>query len=205
MGKTVFFGGTFNPPHNAHREMLEVVSNLSDVERILVAPTNIPPHKATPSLFASAEDRLNMCRLLSVGINKAEVSDIEMKREGKSYSFYTLSELKGVYPELAMLIGGDMLTSFTQWFNYKGILELAELIAVRRKDVDNEKFDRETEDLRSLGGRVTVIETDLPCVSSTEIRGLISSGNDGLRTLVPQNICDYIRENKIYGGVSNDC
>lgn len=205
MGKTVFFGGTFNPPHKAHRKMLEAVSGLGDVERILVAPTNIPPHKATPSLFASAEDRLNMCRLLSESVPKAQVSNIEIKRAGKSYSFYTLSELKGIYPELSMLIGGDMLTSFTDWFNYKGILELAELIAVRRKGIDNEEFDEKAEALRRIGGRITVVETDLPRISSTEIRSLILSGGCDLETLVPQNICNYIRDNKIYGGGYHDC
>ena len=60
MGKTVFFGGTFNPPHIAHRKLLEAVCGLVDVEKVLVAPTNIPPHKETPKMFATKEQRLKM-------------------------------------------------------------------------------------------------------------------------------------------------
>lgn len=197
MGKTVFFGGTFNPPHTAHRKMLEAVCKLSEVERVLVAPTNIPPHKQVPEWFASFEQRLKMAELLCEGIIKAEVSSIELEREGKSYSFYTLTELKRNYPDLAMLIGGDMVTSFNTWYNYKGILEIAELIAVRRKGIDDGKFDSAVEKLRLDGGIITVIEADLPEVSSTEIRRLILEDKT-LDSFVPKNISEYIEKNRIF-------
>lgn len=197
MGKTVFFGGTFNPPHIAHRKMLEAVCGLVDVEKVLVAPTNIPPHKETPKMFATKEQRLKMVELLCEGINKAEVSDIEFTREGKSYSFYTLTELKQTHPNLVMLIGGDMVTSFNTWFNYKGILETVELIVVRRKGVDNVDFDNAVERLRNDGGKITVVDVDLPEVSSTEIRDLILKDKP-LDTLVPKKICEYINENHIF-------
>ena len=87
MGKTLFFGGTFNPPHIAHRKMLQAVAALPEIERVLVAPTNIPPHKEVPGMFATKEQRLYMCELLCNGIDKAEISDIEFRREGKSYSY----------------------------------------------------------------------------------------------------------------------
>lgn len=197
MGKTVFFGGTFNPPHIAHRKMLEAVCGLDDVEKVLVAPTNIPPHKETPKMFATKEQRLKMAELLCNGLLKAEVSNIEFLREGKSYSFYTLTELKQTYPDLAMLIGGDMVTSFNTWFNYKGILETVELIVVRRKGIDNFNFDNAVELLRNDGGKITVIEIDLPEISSTEIRDLILKDKP-LDKLVPKNICEYINENHIF-------
>lgn len=197
MGKTVFFGGTFNPPHISHRKMLECVCGLDDVEKILVAPTNIPPHKDVPQMFATKEQRLKMAELLCEGLPKAEVSNIEFSRVGKSYSFYTLTELKQIYPDLAMLIGGDMVTSFNTWFNYKGVLETAELIVVRRKGIDNRDFDSSVENLRKDGGKITVIDVDLPEISSTEIRDLILEDNP-LDTLVPKNICDYIEKNYIF-------
>ena len=170
MGVTVFFGGTFNPPHLAHRKMLETVCGLPNVERVLVAPTNIPPHKEVAEKFASKEDRLKMTKLLCKGLDKAIVSDIEFKRTGKSYSFYTLSELKETYPDLAMLIGGDMVTTFKEWHNYSGILNLCELFVVRRQGIDNLDFDNSVEELRLEGGKITVINADLPDISSTEIR-----------------------------------
>ncbi len=197
MGKTVFFGGTFNPPHIAHRKMLEVVCGIDDVEKVLVAPTNIPPHKVTPKMFATKEQRLKMAELLCEGLHKAKVSNIEFSREGKSYSFYTLTELKQINSDLAMLIGGDMVTSFKTWFNYKGILETSELIVVRRKGIDNNEFDSSVNSLRDDGGKITVIEADLPEVSSTEIRDLISE-DKSLDALVPKNICEYIEKNHIF-------
>ena len=197
MGKTVFFGGTFTPPHTAHRKMLEAVCKLSEVERVLVAPTNIPPHTQVPEWFASFEQRLKMAELLCEGIIKAEVSSIALEREVKSYCFYTLTELKRNYPDLAMLIGGDMVTSFNTWYNYKGILEIAELIAVRRKGIDDGEFDSAVEKLRLDGGLITVIEADLPEVSSTEIRRLILEDKT-LDSFVPKNISEYIEKNRIF-------
>lgn len=197
MGKTVFFGGTFNPPHKAHRKMLEAVCELSEVERVLVAPTNIPPHKQVPKLFASFGQRLKMAELLCESIPKAEVSSIELEREGKSYSFYTLTELKKIYPDLAMLIGGDMVTSFSTWYNYKGILETAELIAVRRKGIEDCEFDRAVDTLKLDGGKITVIDVDLPEVSSTEIRDFILMDKP-IDLFVPKNISEYIEKNQIF-------
>ncbi len=197
MGKTVFFGGTFNPPHMAHRKMLESVCGLDTVERVLVAPTNIPPHKAVPQQFADNKHRLKMAELLCYGLPKAEVSDIEFKKEGKSYSYYTLIELKNSYDDLAMLIGGDMVTSFNTWFNYRGILETVELIVVRRKGINNADFDRAVESLRLEGGNITLIEADLPEISSTQIREFILADKP-LNKLVPNNICEYIKDNHIF-------
>ena len=197
MGKTLFFGGTFNPPHIAHRKMLQAVAALPEIERVLVAPTNIPPHKAVPGMFATKEQRLDMCELLCNGIDKAEVSDIEFRREGKSYSYYTLTELKEQYGNISMLIGGDMVTSFTTWFNYKELLKIAEFYAVRRKGTDNAEFYECIEALRKEGGTFHVLELDFPEVSSTEVRESISNGQNA-DTYVPQNILKYINQNGLY-------
>ncbi len=197
MGKTLFFGGTFNPPHIAHRKMLETVSALPEIDRVLVAPTNIPPHKEVPGMFATKEERLYMCKLLCDGVEKAEVSDIEFRREGKSYSFYTLSKLKEQYGSVAMLIGGDMVTSFTTWFNYKELLKIAEFYAVGRKGIDTAEFDQSIESLRNEGGVFHVIGIDFPEISSTEIRNAVSNGQN-TENLIPQNIFEYINKNGLY-------
>ena len=197
MGKTLFFGGTFNPPHIAHRKMLQAVAALPEIERVLVAPTNIPPHKEVPGMFATKEQRLDMCELLCNGIDKAEVSDIEFRREGKSYSYYTLTELKEQYGNISMLIGGDMVTSFTTWFNYKELLKIAEFYAVRRKGTDNAEFYECIEALRKEGGTFHVLELDFPEVSSTEVREVVSNG-EGVEQLIPKNIYDYIISNGLY-------
>lgn len=197
MGVTLFFGGTFNPPHIAHRKMLEATAELPEIDRVLVAPTNIPPHKEIPGMFATKEQRCYMCELLCEGINNAEVSDIEFKREGKSYSFYTLSDLKEQYGDVAMLIGGDMVTSFTTWHRYEELLKIAAFYVVRRKGVDNEEFNKSVELLMSLGGDIRVLEIDFPEVSSTEIRDAVSNGKNA-ENLIPQNIFEYITDKGLY-------
>ena len=97
-----------------------------------------------------------------------------------------------------MLIGGDMVTTFDSWFNFKGILEIAELYCVRRKGIDDIDFDNSVNYLRSLGGKITVIDADLPNISSTEVRNCVND-DDKLKKLIPENIFDYIKKNSIYG------
>ena len=138
-----------------------------------------------------------MCELLCDGIIKAEVSDIEFKREGKSYSFYTLSELKEQYGNVAMLIGGDMVTSFTTWHRYEELLKIATFYTVRRKGVDNREFDKSIELLKTLGGDIRVLEIDFPEVSSTEVRDAVSSGENA-KNFIPANIFQYIADNGLY-------
>lgn len=202
MPKTLIFGGTFNPPHISHRLMLEAVSELDNVEKVLVMPTNIPPHKSVSDLTASPEDRLFMCRLLSRGISKAEVSDVELKRGGKSYSFDTLTALKPQYDELYMLIGGDMITTFTGWYRYLDILKLCGILAVRRKGIDDREFDKAVESLRRDGGNIEVIEVELPEVSSTELRNALLNGEE--IELIPGNILEFIAEKGLYRRDRND-
>ena len=202
MPETVVFGGTFNPPHISHRLMLEAVAGFEEVEKVLVVPTNIPPHKSVADFTASQEDRLSMCQLLSDGIEKAVVSDIEFKRGGKSYSFDTLTALKPQYDELYMLIGGDMITTFTSWYRYRDILKLCGIIAVRRKGIDNLEFDKAVEDLRLSGGNIKVIEAELPEVSSTKLREILQNGEE--TELIPQNILDFIIEKGLYRRDRND-
>lgn len=193
----MFFGGTFNPPHIAHRKMLESVAALPEIERVLVAPTNIPPHKEIPGMFATKEQRLYMCELLCDGVRKAEVSDIEFKKEGKSYSFYTLSQLREQYGSVAMLIGGDMITSFTTWHRFDELLKIAVFYAVRRKGIDNDEFDKSVLHLKNLGGNIRVLEMDFPDVSSTKIRDAVSLGQNA-ESLIPPNIFEYITVNGLY-------
>ena len=197
MGITLFFGGTFNPPHIAHRKMLEAVCDLPEIERVLVAPTNIPPHKEVRGQLASKEQRLYMCSLLCKGLDKAEVSDIEFKRQGKSYSFYTLSDLKEQYGNIAMLIGGDMVSSFTTWYRYDELLKIAAFYVVRRKGIDDAEFYECVNGLKAQGGDIRVLEIDFPEVSSTEIRNAVSSGKKA-NELLPENIFEYITANGLY-------
>ena len=112
--KTAIYGGSFNPPHLGHVSAVATV--LSDLapDRLLNIPDCIAPHKAMAENTPSAEHRLEMCRLAFGDIPGAEISDMEIRREGKSYTATTVEELRELYPEdeICLVMGTDMFLSF---------------------------------------------------------------------------------------------
>lgn len=136
MSKTVVFGGTFDPPHIGHRSLLENTMRMG-YDRAIVIPDKIPPHKSR----AAKDDfdvRFKAVCDLFADIPGVSVSDIENKREGKSYTSDTLEILRKKYPgdELFLLMGSDMLLSIEQWHNYKTILETTPIICAARTESD---------------------------------------------------------------------
>ena len=186
------FGGTFNPIHNGHVEMAKEVLRLDTVEKLIVMPTYKPPHKEA-AMLACGEDRLEMCKIAFEGVEGIEFSDLELSREGLSYTYDTLCELnKKLNTRVALVCGGDMITTFNRWYRFRDILVFADLIAFRRKGIDNAEFDEAVENLRAEGGNVTVIDSSIPEISSSEVR-------NGKWDFIPNSVFDYIKENGLYG------
>lgn len=192
------FGGTFNPFHKGHMQMLNAVAELDYVEKILIMPSKIPPHKDADFL-ADEKHRITMCQIAAENIPKAEVTDVELKREGKSYTIDTLLELSKIYPnyKLAITVGGDMITSFNTWKRYKDVLEIADIIAFKRADIDNDEFYRSVNSLINDGGRITVMKEEIINISSTELRHSICD-KPLLEKYLSKDIIDYILENDVY-------
>ena len=198
MSGIAVFGGTFNPIHNGHVQMLCEVNKLSFIDKILVMPDNIPPHKQTDCL-ADNSHRLSMCKLATENISKAVVDDREIKRGGKSYTYYTVCDLKEDYPndDIFLAIGGDMLMSLDSWFNADELFKLIKFIAFRRNGIDKSDFYEKVEALKKLGADIYVLDIDIVSVSSTEIREDIALGKNN--NLVAESVYNYIIENKVYG------
>lgn len=191
MDNVAVFGGTFNPFHNGHLEIIKTLVSLDAFDKILIIPTNIPPHKNAPML-ASGEDRLAMCSLALKDFKNVEVCDVELRRNGPSYTFDTVCELKKLYnADVHVVCGGDMITTLYSWKNYKELIKSAKFIAFRRVGIDNNDFDMAVEKTRKDGGFVTVIDTDIVNVSSTEIR-------DGDSNDLPVVVSEYIKEKGLY-------
>ena len=112
--KIVIYGGSFNPPHCGHVEAAFAVSECLKPDKMLIIPASIPPHKELADGSPDALERLELTRLAFADIPNAEVSDMEILREGKSYSVDTLEELMRLYPgsEFTFVMGSDMLLSF---------------------------------------------------------------------------------------------
>ncbi|MCD8328535.1 MAG: nicotinate (nicotinamide) nucleotide adenylyltransferase [Ruminococcus sp.] len=201
MKRIGIFGGTFNPIHKGHIKCIEEIDKELGFDKILVIPTKIPPHKQAVDL-ASDNDRFNMCRLATKRISNAEVSDIEIKSEGKSYSVLTLRKLILTYPKsdyrLYFLMGSDMLLCFEKWFEFRDILSLCSLVCITRNSDDKLKIKAQAEKLRDLGGEIIIVNTEPLEISSSEIRDLIRKGED-LSCFLDDAVVKYISESGIYG------
>jgi len=198
--KTGIFGGTFNPPHNGHRHIVEGFREQMGLDRVLIIPSYIPPHKAAPDL-ASGEARLAMCKM-TFPEDHYDVLDIEVEREGKSYTLDTLKELIALgYEDLYFLVGDDMLLFLDQWHEPNEILSLCHMVSsVRSDEVSVEElreyarthFPKEYED-----GRFVFLPMEPFPVSSTEIREKVREGRS-IAGLVDPGVEDYIRKEGLY-------
>ncbi len=169
------------------------MNGLSQIDVLLIIPDNIPPHKEALGLV-SGEDRMRMCEIAFSHLEKANISDLELKRQGPSYTVDTLRELSEKYDKLYLACGGDMIETFHLWRNYEEILRLAEIIAFSRDGKADGDFKKGIDNILSKGGRVTVADCAIPSLSSSEIRYSI----DKSRNFLPLGVWNYIVEKGLY-------
>jgi nicotinate-nucleotide adenylyltransferase len=197
--RIALFGGSFNPVHLGHKKLVEEVAKEFNIDRVIIMPTWKTPLKDNRS-FANAELRLDMCKLAFQNLSTVEVSDMEIKRQGNSYTYLTLNSLKEKYPndELFMLVGADMFLSLEKWKNFKDIFKMTSIIAVPR-NCDNHKLLLHSEKLAKLYGcKSFVMNHKVMDVSSTEIRQKLSGSQD-VSKLLDKNVYEYIKEHHLYG------
>lgn len=198
------YGGTFDPIHKGHLAAAKTVIETLELDRLLLIPAAIPPHKALQAKSASTEHRLAMTRLAAESLLKkeVEVSDIEMRRDGPSYTVDTLRELKAEYPdaELWLLMGTDMLASFLSWRAPEEILRLAGICAFGRSEKDTEtSLAAHGEKLKELVPEARLEILTLPNlveISSTEVRAGLADGR-AEEYLVPA-VRGYILRHGLY-------
>lgn len=193
MIKTGIFGGAFNPVHNGHVRLAEEAVKQLKLKKLLIIPTFDSPHKATK--LAPFDDRAEMCRRAFSHIEGTEVCDIERRLGGKSFTINTVRALRDELPDAQffLLIGGDMLFSFAEWYKYESLLKETKVCAVAR---DNDSFVDMMEVANEMG-RVRVLPTKAVEVSSTDIREKAAKG-ESISGLVPASVADYIAQNSLY-------
>ena len=195
------FGGTFNPPHLAHKYLALQAAAAANLDRVLIIPDATPPHKIAKDLV-SGEDRLELCRR-TFSSPLFDVSDMELRRSRKSYTIDTLREIKETLrpDELFLIIGSDMLLSFHQWREYQAILSLCRLIVLSRETAisvsDLAAYAQDVLGLAERRGEILLLSVPTQELSSTEIRRRLAAGApvDGL--LEPDAIA-YIIEKGLY-------
>lgn len=201
--KIGIYGGTFNPIHLGHIHILKEFIRRLKLDRAILIPTHVPPHKQSHDL-ASGEERAAMCRIAAGEILEApvEVSSIELNREGKSYTAETLQELKRQYPydEFYLLMGEDMFLTVHQWYRPETIFSLAAVCGTPRSEDGLQKLYEQKEFLEeTYGARCAVEDITYFPASSTEVRALAQRG-ESLSALVPETVENYIKTRGLYRG-----
>jgi len=186
--KIGILGGTFNPIHIGHLILAEEAREKLELGRILFVPTYLPPHKENSDI-APASDRLKMASLAIKGNKYFMVSDIEIKRDGRSYTIDTLREFKAIYPkdELYFIIGSDLLKYLDDWKDLNEIIKMVKFIAATRPGYPLEKIP-------SYIDTVAIRAVD---VSAFEIRSCVRE-NKSFRYLVPEEVFNYINKKGLY-------
>lgn len=200
MERIGIYGGTFNPPHIGHIQAAKQAVKALGLSKLLIIPAYAPPHKAVlPTNSPTAQQRLEMLRIAVADCPEIEVSDMELRREGVSYTVETVLALKRQYPEgeLVLLMGTDMFLTFESWMRWEEILQNASLGVFYRGDKgEKPAIARKKEELEALGAKVTLVQNDVIAISSTQMRRLLAFRCAG--ELLPAGVLDYIRENRLY-------
>lgn len=193
--KICVFQGTFNPIHNAHIQVAEFAREHIGCEKIIFIPAYNPPHKATDG--ESALDRLNMVKLATEDYSGFEVSDIEYRREGKSYTYLTICELYekfSVEGKIKFLIGTDAFEKIESWYESDKLKNLVDFVVfIRENNFDGKRFEY----LRNNGYNFKFMPLEFLDISSTEIRDRIKNGKS-IKGLVPQKVEEYVKEHELY-------
>ena len=204
--KIGIYGGTFNPPHLGHVTAARAVFELLKLDRLLLIPAGMPPHKDLPAGRPAPAQRLEMTRLAGeqTGLgDRVQVLDLELKREGKSYTADTLEEIRRMYPadELWLLMGTDMFLTLQAWHDPQRILSLAGIAAFGRTEEDTEELFSVQRDYlyRTFpGARIfTLTIPGVVDVSSTELRDELRTGKGG--AALPPAVYGYILRKGLYG------
>lgn len=193
-------GGTFSPIHYGHLLMCEYIREEFRLEKIIFMPARIPPHKKALDI-ADAEDRINMVRLAIEDNPYFEASDLEMKRQGASYTVDTLKELKSStlrYKKLSLIIGADSLVQLSSWHKYHEIFRLATVIVAARPDTDFSLLNDTIAKFRCEMNADILLSGHAPMnFSSTEIRDRVRKGLS-IRYMTPPKVEAYIYEKGLY-------
>lgn len=194
--KLAMLGGTFDPIHYGHIQLGQRFAGLLGLDKVLIVPTRTPPHKHSSA--TAPEHRLEMCRIAAEYAGDVfEASDIELRRDGLSYSYYTIVSLHERYPgcELYMLTGADMFVTLETWHRYDELKELVTFCTVPREDITEDMLRAKAEEMK--GCRLVISSEPLMQVSSTRIRAAAANGGS-LDEYLPPRVAEYIMTNGLY-------
>ncbi len=199
--RITIFGGTFDPIHNGHLIVARDIAEARRLDRITLMPAGVPPHKAASR--TSGEHRLAMCQRVADRDPLFDVSDLELAREGRSYTIDTVDTLRERGCEVTLIIGTDMLEYLPHWQRSDELLERASFLVAARPPLDEriEEIFQTLEDAfcrdRVARLRDSIVPTSRIEISSTQIRDRRAAGRS-ISYLTPQCVVDYIDRQDLY-------
>lgn len=188
MERIGIYGGSFNPVHVGHVEIIKYVIKEMKLDRLIIIPVGCPSHKEG-DLLLDGEKRIELLRVACMNIDRVELSDIEVKSKGVSYTYDTLLNLKKKYKDAIFyeIIGEDSADYLHEWKDYDKMVKECKFVVLKRKGY-NYKPDHEN---------IILLESPLYKYSSTDIRELIKKDMD-IIDMVPEKVLEIISEEKLY-------
>ena len=200
MERIGIYGGAFNPPHLGHIRGAEYALKALGLDKILMIPSCVSPHKDTPPNSPEPEMRLKMLQLALEDEKNIEASDLELVRGGVSYTCETLNQVKKMHPgaELFLLMGTDMFLGFESWKNADQIAaECTLAVFYRGQKEEKTEILENSAQLQKLGANVRLVENPVTEISSTQLRRLLVFRSAA--PYLPEKALKFIEENGLYG------
>lgn len=174
--KLLLYGGTFDPPHTGHMNLLRAAVKTVQPDKVIVMPAGTPPHKkasTTPGCL-----RLAMCSCFARVDSSVEISDWEIARREKSYTIDTVRMLLRQFPgaQIYLCIGSDMLETFESWREWQQLANSCILVAHCRQTTEKHAFVQKAERLRQKGVRIVMVDADIVVQASSTLRGQLENG-----------------------------
>jgi len=197
--KTGILGGTFDPVHNGHVLIAEVARDALGLDEVLLVPAGQPVFKAGDDI-TPPEDRLAMVRLAAEGRDRLRVSDMEICRDGPSYTVDTIASLREQYAagdEMYFILGWDSLMQLPEWREPARIIGMCRLAAVYRPGCERPDPEELEERVPGIFGRLVWLEEPRIDINSSDIREMVAGG-ESIDHLVPAQVATYMREHRLY-------
>ncbi len=196
--KIAIFGGSFNPIHNAHIKLAKRFVDEIALDKVIFVPTFITPLKDNSSVIDSTH-RLKMCELALSQYDDFEVSDIEIKRQGLSYSSDTIAYFKEIYKEdeIYFIMGADMFLTLENWHDFQYIFKSVTVLTAPRNDCGFEKLRKKLDEYKKYNCKAYITEEYIEDLSSTFLRDMLKNSRD-VSDYLSHDVISYIKKHNLY-------
>ena len=196
--KIAIMGGTFDPIHYGHIKTAEKVMEKLQLDRVLFIPSGSPAHKSAQEV-TEAEIRYEMIKEAIGGYEKFEISDMEIRREGYTYTYDTLVQLHETYnpSEIIYIIGTDVVAELDTWYKYKEDFKLCKFAVVTRGGYEQDYHNQAIQKMAGLGADIIPVEVPQIDISSSDIRKRVREGQ-AIEDMLPPKVIEIIKRENLY-------